>query len=159
MSSLERGLRHMAWANDALFDHLATLPAHAFGVSYVPEAWGVGRLTVHLVGSVEWFRYCLNGTRWTDMDRDWTAADVLALRPYLAELEATLLLEAEKPDGLVTFEDEEGPKTFQRSTILTQAVVHAAEHRAQIAVALEVNGYPKFDLDLIDLWAFEVANK
>lgn len=149
----------MAWANDTLFGHLATLPAAAFGVSYVPTEWSIGRLSVHLISSSEWFRYCLTGTRWTDLDREWTSAEVVALRSYLAELDAILGSEAQKPDGNVTFEDEDGPKTFRRSTILTQAVVHAAEHRAQIAVALEVHGFPRFDLDLIDLWAFEVHER
>lgn len=154
MIDLSTGLRHMAWADQALFAHLATLPPAAFGASVTPETWSVGRLAVHIVGAAEWYRYCLNGTPWTDLDRDWTAADVVALAPYLAELDATLLAEAEAPDAVVTFEDEHGPRSVPRSMLLTQAVHHATEHRAEIAAALAVHGQPRFDLDAIDLWAF-----
>lgn len=155
MIDLSMGLRHMAWANQALFAHLATVPAEAFGVSYAPGNWGIGRLSIHLIGSAEWYRSCLNGTPWSDLDRDWTAELVVAQAPYLAELDATLLAEAAGPDRVMTFEDEDGPRTATRAMLLTQAVHHASEHRAQIAVALEVHGYPRFDLDAIDLWAFE----
>ena len=154
MIDMSTGLRHMAWANAALYAHLATLPAEAFGASVTPESWSVGRLTVHIAGGAEWYRYCLNGTPWTDLDRDWTAADVVALAPYQAELDATLLAEAEAPDAHMTFEDEDGPRSVSRSILLTQATHHATEHRAEIAAALAVHGHPRFDLDAIDLWAF-----
>jgi hypothetical protein len=41
------------------------------------------------------------------------------------------------------------------STILAQAIHHAAEHRAQIADILAVNNLDVLNLDKIDLWAFE----
>jgi uncharacterized damage-inducible protein DinB len=43
-----------------------------------------------------------------------------------------------------------------RSTILSQSIHHATEHRAQIASALEAKGFKPVDLDELDLWAFEV---
>ncbi|MFM8937646.1 MAG: hypothetical protein ACKOF0_01350, partial [Actinomycetota bacterium] len=45
-----------------------------------------------------------------------------------------------------------------RSTILSQAIHHATEHRAQIASALEAKGFKPVDLDELDLWSFEIAN-
>jgi uncharacterized damage-inducible protein DinB len=42
-----------------------------------------------------------------------------------------------------------------RSTILSQAIHHATEHRAQIAAALEAKGFTPVNLDDLDLWSFE----
>jgi uncharacterized damage-inducible protein DinB len=44
-----------------------------------------------------------------------------------------------------------------RSTILSQAIHHATEHRAQIASALEAKGFAPVDLDELDLWSYEIA--
>ena len=46
-----------------------------------------------------------------------------------------------------------------RSTILSQAIHHATEHRAQLASALEAKGFKPMDLDELDLWAFEVETE
>ena len=43
-----------------------------------------------------------------------------------------------------------------RSTILSQSIHHATEHRAQIASALEAKGFKPVDLDELDLWAYEI---
>ncbi|NCV77343.1 MAG: hypothetical protein EBW21_06725, partial [Actinobacteria bacterium] len=45
--------------------------------------------------------------------------------------------------------------TRERSTIISQAVHHATEHRAQLIDALEFKRYKVINLDDIDLWAFE----
>jgi len=42
-----------------------------------------------------------------------------------------------------------------RSTILSQAIHHATEHRAQIASALEAKGFTPVNLDDLDLWSYE----
>lgn len=153
MIDLTRGLRHMAWANDRFYAQLAVLPSDALQARYAPDAWSVGRLAVHIINGAEWYRYCLTGVEWTDLSP--LVGDVPAMRSYLAELDALLLAEADKPEGHVTFEDEDGPARALRSTLLTQAVIHAAEHRAHMATALEVAGAGRIDLDALDLWAFE----
>jgi uncharacterized damage-inducible protein DinB len=43
-----------------------------------------------------------------------------------------------------------------RSTILSQSIHHATEHRAQIASALEAKGFKPVDLDELDLWSYEI---
>ncbi len=155
MLDLARALRHLAWADNNFFAGLESLPAHAFQARYAADHWPVGQLAVHIVGAAEWYRYCLTGTQWTDLREPTQAADIPPLRTYLAELDATLLLQADQPDGLVTFTDEDGPRRALRSTILTQACLHAAEHRAQIACALDAGGFAGPSLDDLDLWAFE----
>ena len=155
MIDLSRSLRHLAWADDKLLSDLEALPPSALQARYSPEAWTVGHLAMHIVGGAEWYAYCLAGTPWTDLAEPSSPEDLRALARHLADLDALLLQEAELPDEVVEFVDEGGPRTALRSTILTQACLHSAEHRAQIACALEVTGHGGVTLDDYDLWAFE----
>lgn len=155
MIDLTRGLRHLSWGDDRFFASLASLPASALQATYAPGAWTVGHLAMHIVAGAEWYRYCLTGEQWTDLRIPQGAGDIEELRAHLLHLDATLLEEGSKADGLVEFEDEDGRRSALRSTIVTQAFLHAIEHRAQIACALQVGGFPGLSLDDIDLWAFE----
>lgn len=164
MIELTRGLRHLAWADDWMFDRLSNLPAEAMLARYAPESWSVARLALHIVGGAEWYRYCLTGTPESgiypgDVDLETLRAHVLAQRGHLAELDALLLAQADLPDEPLTIAEDGRSFTAMRSTILSQACLHGVEHRAQIACALEVNGYSGFALDDIDLWAFETYER
>jgi uncharacterized damage-inducible protein DinB len=44
--------------------------------------------------------------------------------------------------------------TRARSTIISQAIHHATEHRAQLISALEAKGFTSINLDHYDLWAY-----
>lgn len=154
MTEMTRSLRHLAWTDDKLFAELAALPPDALDARYAPSAWPVGQIAMHIVGGAEWYCYCLAGRPWTDLTPPKDAADLQRLRQRLADLDAVLIAQAGLPDELVEFEDEDGPRTALRSTILAQACMHAAEHRAQIACALEVNGSVGITLDDYDVWAF-----
>ena len=155
MIGIDRALRHMAWSNQDLFAHLQTLPVEALSLRYAPTSWSVGGLALHIVGAAEWFRYCLTGEPWTELAKPKTHADLARLAEQIAPLDALLLREAASPDATMTFEDEQGERSALRSTILTQAFMHAGEHRTHIACALDNAGLPTFDLDAHDLWAFE----
>jgi len=74
-----------------------------------------------------------------------------------AEVVDKALLECEKLDDIeIEFVRKDGTKVKRwRSTILSQAVHHATEHRAQIASALEAKGFTPVDLDELDLWSYE----
>lgn len=164
MIDLTLGLRHLAWADQWMLDRLAELPPEAMLARYGTEGWSVARLAIHIAGGAGWYRYCLTGVPEVDLtpvdvEPEALKAQVLALRPHLAELDALLLAQVELPDEVLTITEEGGSFTAHRSTILTQACLHGIEHRAQIACALEVCGYSGFSLDDIDLWAFEVHER
>jgi uncharacterized damage-inducible protein DinB len=150
-----RSLRHLAWADARLFDDLAALPPEALQARYAPDAWTVGQLAMHIVGGAEWYAHCLAGTPWTELEIPGGAEELHGLAQRLTYLEALLLEQAALPDVEVEFVDEEGPRSALRSTILAQACLHSAEHRAQIACALDMAGHGGVILDDYDLWAFE----
>jgi uncharacterized damage-inducible protein DinB len=62
---------------------------------------------------------------------------------------------ADLDDVWLDLENDNGKFQRLRSTVLSQAIHHATEHRAQIASALEAKGFKPVDLDEIDLWAYE----
>lgn len=158
MISIERSLKQAAWADDLLFAAVAQMPEAALAATYATAEWHVGRLLNHIVSGAEWYRYILKGTMWTDLVVPTTSAEVTQLRSQLAGLHAEILIEADKPDELLTFQDEDGPSTAMRSTVITMVAHHSCEHRAQIGAALEIHGFAGLSLDDLDLWAYEKAN-
>lgn len=157
MVDMTRALRHLAWADERFFEQFAALPDAAMGARYAPDHWPAGRLAAHIIGGAGWYRYCLTGTPEPDVEWVRTPADIGALLPELREIDAALIEQAALPDEPVTYDDD-GPRTILRSTLLSQACLHAAEHRAQICCALEASGLGRIDLDALDLWTFEALD-
>ena len=155
MIDLTRLLRHMAWANAKMFDDLTALPTQALEARYAPDTSTVGELALHIVGGQEWYCYCLAGRPWTDMSVPTSNSDLLQLKEIVGELDSLLLAQAEAPEAPMTFADGDTERSALRSTLLSQAVLHPIEHRAQLAVALQVNGFGGLVLDDYDLWVFE----
>jgi len=119
--SLERLLKHMAWANQETIKHLQALPEESLKAYATNSEWFVAEILHHIV----------------------EAADNYAFR-----------ITGERPE--VPGESIQEVKRW-RSTILSQAIHHATEHRAQIASALEAKGFAPVDLDELDLWSYEIA--
>jgi uncharacterized damage-inducible protein DinB len=155
MVDMTRALRHLAWADEKFYTQFAALPEEGMGARYAPQHWPAGHLAAHIIGSASWYRYCLTGVQWLDVEWVRTPADIGGLLPQLLEIDAALLEQASLPDEPVTFEDDTGPRTVWRSTLLSQACMHATEHRAQVAAALDASGFPSIVLDDLDYWEFE----
>lgn len=155
MIDLTRSLRHLAWADAKLFADLAAMPAAAYDVPTKEGGQTVGELARHIVDGAEWYCFCLNGNPWTELPLPRSREDLTVLATRLEALDRMLLAEALVPDAQVTFSDEGGVSRAMRSTILAQACYHATEHRAQLALALDLAGIGGIDLDTYDFWAFE----
>ncbi len=154
MPTMSRSMRHLRWSDDRFFGAIAEVPAEALQARYSPDAWTVSALLAHIVSGAEWYRYCLTGQFWTEFGNPETGADVEVLREMLGSLDEGFIAQAELPDDLMVFQDEHGPSEALRSMLLGQAVLHAAEHKAQICAALEASGFAAPSLDELDLWHF-----
>ena len=117
------------------------------------------------VDSADHYAYRISGKPALTQPGDPCIADVNAIADLqrLKEQAATvdsLLAECVKLDDVqiefTNFEDKLVKRW--RSTILSQAIHHATEHRAQIASALEAKGFTPMNLDDLDLWEFEKTN-
>jgi len=69
------------------------------------------------------------------------------------ELDSVLLSEVAQPDAVLEIKTGEEVIRATRSLLLSQAVMHAAEHKGQIAAILKQHGH-HIDLDDLDLWNF-----
>ena len=154
MVTMERALRHTAWADDLLFAKLAELPDAALTCTYGSSDWTVAHMVRHIVDGGQWYRYVLGGGRWTDLTLPTSMAEVSGLREELRSVYDFLVAQAELDDEQVTYVDGDGPRTVLRSTILAQTTYHGTEHRTHVAVALELGGYDSIRSDDFDLWTF-----
>lgn len=158
-STLDRLLRHMAWANASLIDVLATLPPDALAfASPGSEDWTAGRILAHFVGSAGFYAARLEASPIPNPPATPVSSnDVHSLAAICAGYDARLRVQAALPDAVTTYVREGATILRARSTIAAQAVHHATEHRAQIAAALAAHGVVAVDLDELDVWSYSDA--
>lgn len=159
MISLDRGLRHMAWANQKVFSALQTLPDEALGSYIVNPEWTAGEITRHICNGASWYYFRLglgDNNRFEPLDK------VSTIKEYasrLAGIDNALITIAQQDDEEINTTLEGRPVRRWKSTIITQAIHHATEHRAQLIDALEYKGYSIINLDDIDLWNFDDSER
>jgi len=148
----DRLFRHLAWANAYVFDVIASQPEDYLKMAAPNDTWTVAEILEHLTAS----RYAdlLDGAGDIPTEVPATIAHVLALKELSATFDARLRKAANNPVGFVEFQRDDRTIRRSRETILTQAIHHATEHRAQIAGIFANHGLKVVDLDEIDLWSF-----
>jgi uncharacterized damage-inducible protein DinB len=155
--TLDRLLRHMAWANAQLVARLVEQPVAALALTAPGNDWSAGRILAHLVNAAQGYGSRMaGGPRPSDAEPPTSTAELADLGARLAAADATLRTQATEPDALIGHRDDPNRHDL-RSTILAQAIHHATEHRAQIAGALATNGNDGIDLDALDVWEFADA--
>lgn len=156
--TLDRMLRHMAWANADVFARLSKLPDAALALTAPGSEWSVGAIAHHLVTAAENYAQRLHGDpRAEKRPEPATAADIAELGAALAEADARLLHASTQPgDQVLEWVSMAGNEiAVPRWTLVNQAVHHATEHRAQIAGTLAAHGTNAIDLDAIDVWTYQ----
>ena len=160
--ALDRLIGHMAWANQKTIEHLQTLPEESLKAFATNPEWFVGEIAHHIVDSADHYAFRISGkpalTQPGDpcIDEVKVIADLARLKEQAAKADAMLLDCVKLEDIQLEFVNAEGEQVKRwRSTILSQAIHHATEHRAQIASALEANGFTPVNLDDLDLWSYE----
>ena len=161
-----RLLRHMDWANQRVFDAVKGLPDLALGAYIVKADWTAGRILQHIVGGADYFVFCLTEAPMRERKLPESApmrerklpesmTDLNSLQEQLTEFDSMILSQSELPDEYLTIKEDDGSWKALRSTILAQAIYHAAEHRTQLIDAFESKGFSPISLDDLDLWRFE----
>jgi uncharacterized damage-inducible protein DinB len=164
----EKLLRHMAWANQEILSKVADLPDEALGAYVVNPEWTVREIARHIASSATWYGWrLLDKSNFTEVEsQEWqvkldltevqpaTAHDIQVTMDYLKAADAALFAAAQLPEGDNFIERDGMTIVRKRSTIISQAIHHATEHRAQLVAALEVRGFTSINLDDYDLWAY-----
>lgn len=162
---LERLLKHMAWANQMTIQHLQGLPEDALKAYATNPEWFAGEIVHHIVDSADHYAFRISGkVAITNPDDPCIAnvekiSDLSRLAEQAKVVDAALLDCLKLEDIQIEFKNYSGNLVKRwRSTILSQAIHHATEHRAQLAAALEAKGFSPVNLDELDLWSFEREN-
>jgi uncharacterized damage-inducible protein DinB len=150
--TIDRLLRHMAWANAQLVAWLRAQPIEALALTAPNNEWSAGRILAHIVNAAEGYATRMEGVpRPPEAETPTSSVELADLGARLADIDARLRKQATEPDDRIAHPKRPEQIDF-RSTILGQSIHHATEHRAQIAGALATNGNNAIDLDAIDLW-------
>ena len=155
----QRLIRHMRWANSMVYSAVQTLPDEALASYLVHEEWNAATILEHIVSGSEWYVYCLTSRPLVRFNRPTSMSDVEGLAQSLKDRDDLILEESHKGDELLSIDMRDGVFQHYRSTLISQAIHHATEHRAQLIDALEFRGFSPINLDDIDLWAFESFEK
>ena len=161
--ALDRLLLHMAWANQKTIDHLHTLPEESLKAFATNPEWHVAEIIHHIIDSADHYASRISGvpalTQPGDpcIDDVNQISDLVRLKQQAAVVDKHLLECVTLEDIQLEYENYENKLVKRwRSTILSQSIHHATEHRAQIASALEAKGFMPMNLDDLDLWSFEI---
>jgi uncharacterized damage-inducible protein DinB len=161
-------LKHMAWANQEIFSKVAELPDEALDAYAVNLEWTAREIMRHIASSASWYGWrLLDRSGFTEGENDaWqtilddseippaTMKDMPLLIARAAKADGVLFSAAQLPEGDTQRELNGEIIVRKRSTIISQAIHHATEHRAQLISALEAKGYTTINLDDYDLWAY-----
>ena len=161
-------LKHMAWANQEIFTKVSQLPDEALGAYAVNPEWTAREIMRHIASSATWYGYrLLDRTLLSDEDKAaWksklaeteispvTMKDMPILLERLAKADALLFAAAQEPEGFIVHTMDGRTIKRARSTIISQSIHHATEHRAQLVSALEAKGFNTINLDDFDVWYY-----
>jgi len=165
---LEKLLTHMAWSNREIFTAVSKLPDSALDSFADDSQWTARDIISHICESATWYAWCLrkegDGFEWQDhiahsKIKPLTSGDIQKLIEVQAVTDSYLLVAKSAPDELLTIDLAGNPFTCARSTILTQAIHHATEHRTQLVAALVAGKFTDINLDNYHLWGFKEVQK
>lgn len=154
MLTTDKLFRHMAWANQQLILGLRQLPDAALSAFVANEQWTVAEILRHIVSAADWYGHRLTGKPETEFSAPRAIQHLAQYLAMAARFDEELRLAAQAPDAMLEHLNAGRPEVWARSTILSQAIHHATEHRAQLVSALEAKGFNGINLDDLDLWAF-----
>jgi uncharacterized damage-inducible protein DinB len=161
--TMNRLLSHMSWANQKTIAHLQTLPKESLSAFATNPQWQVAEILHHIVEAADAYAFrisgkaVLSGSTKPGVVEIAEISDLEKIKAQALEVDKALLACVDLDDVQIEFKNYSGNLVKRwRSTILSQSIHHATEHRAQIASALEAKGFTPVDLDELDLWAFEI---
>jgi hypothetical protein len=104
--TLDRQLRHMAWANAQLIARLVEQPVVALALTAPHNEWPAGRNLAHLLNAAHAYASLMEGVeRPTDMEPPASAEELAHLGARLAATDASLRAQAKEPDALISHPD------------------------------------------------------
>jgi len=139
----------MSWANQEIYKLIAELPDEALNAYATDPEWNVGEILRHIAFSSGALGARLKGAESAALERPMTMHELQAITKQLQRNDAEILNLSDIADEKIAVNRNGKITHWMRSTIVTQAIHHATEHRAQAVSALEARGYKAVNLDEI----------
>jgi uncharacterized damage-inducible protein DinB len=155
--SLQRALAHMAWANQEIYKMITELPDSSLDAYATDPEWTVREILRHIAAASGGYAIRLDAIENQPIEQPKNMAELGEITKMLEKSDARLIKLVEVEDESIEVIRDGKSVNWMRSTIITQAVHHATEHRAQAISALEARGFNAVNLDDFDVWAFEIA--
>ena len=150
---------HMAWANQEIFKEIAKLPDEALNAYVTNAEWHVAEILHHIVQAADSYGCRIAGGKFFKFEQPKNMQEVLVMTENLKKHDARLLELSKLDDKTIEVNRQGEISYWQASTILSQSIHHATEHRAQAIAALEFRGFKAPSLDDYDLWSYEFSTK
>ena len=154
MLNQEKLLLHMAWANQYVLASLEGLSDSDWQLKLTNEDWSIQELANHIVLAAGGYAQRVSGNAISTGLNMSMVIPLAQLQEYCSKADEVLRIESHKSDSVDTYIREGRSVERSRSTIISQSIHHATEHRAQISDTLKVHGIRILDLDEIDVWAY-----
>ena len=154
MLNQEKLLLHMAWANQYVLASLEGLSDSDWQLKLTSEDWSIQELANHIVLAAGGYAQRVSGNAISTGLNMSMVIPLAQLQEYCSKADEVLRIESHKSDSVDTYIREGRSVERSRSTIISQSIHHATEHRAQISDTLKVHGIRILDLDEIDVWAY-----
>ena len=125
----------------------------------INKEWHVAEILHHIVQAADNYGCRIAGGKYFEFELPKTMQEVLVMSENLKKHDARLLELSKLDDRTIEINREGKISYWQASTILSQSIHHATEHRAQAIAALEYRGFKAPNLDDYDLWSYEFSTK
>ena len=156
MISVEVLLKHMAWANQEIYKEVQKLDDEVLNYYVIDPEWTGRKILIHIVGAGHLYGQRLDGDPFSpfklESDDDGMLIDQLLIE--LERIDQGLIKFANVEDGDLTYMTSQGERTSKISTIISQMIFHAAEHRAQIVAALDKHNVREINLDRYSVFSY-----
>jgi uncharacterized damage-inducible protein DinB len=137
---------------------IIALPDEALNAYATDPDWTVSEILRHIASSSGGYGARLKSIDAEVLVRPKTMQELQVIAKQLLSNDAGLLELSNVGDEKITVIREGKTTHWMRSTIVTQAIHHATEHRAQAVCALEAKGFKAVNLDDYDVWGYEINN-
>tara|TARA_B100001123_G_scaffold445348_1_gene596684 strand:+ start:807 stop:1307 length:501 start_codon:yes stop_codon:yes gene_type:complete len=162
MISLDLLLKHMQWANKEIYTEVSKLDSEVLDYFVIDPEWKVKTIMLHIAKASNNYAQYLQGeeeVKRLETKELVTSEEIVALSDTLYKIDQILIDNQDIGDIDLIFRtrsdgSEKGQKKHKASTVFSQMVFHAAEHRAQIVAALDKHNVRSINLDNYDVWSF-----
>ena len=157
MISLDLLLKHMQWANKEIYSEVAKLDSEVLDYYVIDPEWKVKTILLHIAKASNNYGQFISGvteTKPLELEEPSSSDDIKVLTDKLYEIDQGLIDNQGIGDVDLTIKMRSGVKEHKSSTIFSQMVFHAAEHRAQIVAALDRHNVRSINLDDYDVWSY-----